>query len=176
MCNQFTLHHEFRVGSRKTKLEQRTDGILHVCRSYGQRTQGSWHDRLGSTASCTIHADNVEETSKHGVLGRFSACSTKRIEVVSDTIKRHHPLQYTPSLLYPEGYKDGNWSHLGRLRRFPWDMIGWRNWVQKLLDKQKVPNQPNQTQIQITIDRGDPLFAHKERLIHVSLVEVRTQF
>ena len=39
MCNQFTLHHEFRIGSTKTKLEQMTDGILHVCRSYEQRTQ-----------------------------------------------------------------------------------------------------------------------------------------
>ena len=29
--------------------------------------------------------------------------------------------------------------------KIPWEMIGWRNWVQKLLDKQKAPNQPNQT-------------------------------
>ena len=44
------------------------------------------------------------------------------------------------------------------------------NWVQKLLDnqkeklidKQKVHNQPNQTQIQIMIERRDPLFALKE--------------
>ena len=41
-------------------------------------------------------------------------------------------------------------------------MIGWRNWVQKLLDKQKAPNQPNQTQIQIMIERGDPLCADNE--------------
>ena len=30
---------------------------------------------------------------------------------------------------------------------FPWKIIGWRNWVQKLLNKQKAPNQPNQTLI-----------------------------
>ena len=30
MCNQFTLHHEFRIGTRRTKFEQKTDGILHV--------------------------------------------------------------------------------------------------------------------------------------------------
>ena len=46
--------------------------------------------------------------------------------------------------------------HLHFFQRFPWNMSGWRNWVQKLfnkqkeklLDKQKYPNQPNQTQIQ----------------------------
>ena len=31
MCNQFTLHHEFRIDTSRTKFEQKTDGILHVC-------------------------------------------------------------------------------------------------------------------------------------------------
>ena len=43
--------------------------------------------------------------------------------------------------------------HLDCLRRFPWDMIGW-----KLLDKQKSTNQPNQTLFLIMIERGDPLW------------------
>ena len=58
-------------------------------------------------------------------------------------------------------------------------MIGRKNWVQKLLYKQKSPNQPNQ--IQIIIERGDPLFAQKERPVqvirkskHVLLVTART--
>ena len=33
MCNQFTLHHEFRIDTGRTKFEQKTDGILHVCGS-----------------------------------------------------------------------------------------------------------------------------------------------
>ena len=33
MCNQFTLHREFRVDTRRTSFEQKTDGILHVCGS-----------------------------------------------------------------------------------------------------------------------------------------------
>ena len=35
-------------------------------------------DRLGSTASCTIHADSVEETSKHCVLGRHVRLDQKK--------------------------------------------------------------------------------------------------
>ena len=68
------------------------------------------------------------------------------IKVLSNAIERHHPLRYTPSLLY---------------------LIGCRNWVQKLLDqkerdKQKVHNQANQIQTQIMIERGNLLFALKE--------------
>ena len=53
----------------------------------------------------------MEETSKHCVLGRHQTCSKEGIEVLSDAIERHRPLQYTPSLLYPEGYQDGNWRN-----------------------------------------------------------------
>ena len=56
MCNQFTFHHQFRIDTGRSKFEQQTEGILSACGSYGQRTQGSWHDRFGSTASCTVHA------------------------------------------------------------------------------------------------------------------------
>ena len=84
MCNQFTCHHQFRINTGRTNFEQQTDS----CGSYGQRTKGSWHDRLGSTASCTIHAQSMEETSKHCVLGRPQLCSEERINVLSDSIER----------------------------------------------------------------------------------------
>ena len=67
----------------------------------------------GSTASRTIHAQSMEETSKYGVLGRHQPCSEERIEVLSDTIERNHPLRHAPILLYPESCSDGNWrSHI----------------------------------------------------------------
>ena len=71
-------------------------------------------------------------------------------------------------------------NDIDSLRRFPWNMIGWRNWVQKLLDKQKSTNQPNQTQIQFMIERGNPLWQKTRpvrvlrKSIHVSLVTART--
>ena len=37
------------------------------------------NSRPESTASCTVLADSVEETSKHGVLGRCQTCSKGRI-------------------------------------------------------------------------------------------------
>ena len=64
-----------------------------------------------------VQAEKVEETSEHCVLGRHQTCSKERIEVLSDTIERHHPLHYTPSLLYPEGCQDGNWRYHLRKRK-----------------------------------------------------------
>ena len=46
---------------------------------------------------------------KHCVLGRHQTCSKERIEVLSDAIERHHSLQYTHNLLYPESCSDGKW-------------------------------------------------------------------
>ena len=41
MCNQFTLHHQFRIDTGRSKFEQQTDSILSACGSHGQRTHGS---------------------------------------------------------------------------------------------------------------------------------------
>ena len=38
MCNQFTLHREFRIDTRRTNFEQKTVGILHFCGSNEQGT------------------------------------------------------------------------------------------------------------------------------------------
>ena len=79
MCDQFTFHHEFRIDTRRTKFKQgKTGGILYGCESHGQRTQRSRDNRPDSTASCTIHADNVEETPKHGVLDRHQTCIKRK--------------------------------------------------------------------------------------------------
>ena len=107
MYNQITFHHQCRIDTGRPTLEQTTDSILPLCGSYGQRTQGSWRDRLGSTASCTKHAQSMEETSKYGVLGRHQPCSEEKIEVLSNTVGRDHSSRNTPSLLYPESCCDG---------------------------------------------------------------------
>ena len=114
MCNQFTLHHKFRIDSERTKFEQRkTDSILYGCESFEQGTQRFVWDWLERTTSCMVQAEKVEKTSRHGVLGRFSTCSTDRIEVLSNKIERNHPLRHTPSLLSPTSYYDGIWrSHI----------------------------------------------------------------
>ena len=41
----------------------------------------------------------------------IQTCAKERIYVLSDAIERNHPLRHTPSLLYPEGYHDGNWRN-----------------------------------------------------------------
>ena len=36
MCNQFTLHHKFRIDTGRTEFEQKTDSILFACESYNK--------------------------------------------------------------------------------------------------------------------------------------------
>ena len=42
----------------------------------------------------------------YGVLGRYTACSKERIEILSNKMQRNHLLRYTPSLLYLESSCD----------------------------------------------------------------------
>ena len=60
-----------------------------------------------------LHFTNkVESAPGYGVLGRYTACSTERIEILWNKIERNHPLRYTSSLLYLESCCDGIWrSH-----------------------------------------------------------------
>ena len=53
--------------------------------------------------------------SRHGVLGRDTACSALRIEVLSNKIERNHSSRHTPSLLYPESCCDGIWRNHRRV-------------------------------------------------------------
>ena len=57
---------------------RKTDGILSVCGSYEQRTQRSVWDWLERTR-LAWYKQKVEKTSRHGVLGRYTTCSTERM-------------------------------------------------------------------------------------------------
>ena len=191
--------HEFRIDTGRTKLEQKTDSILSACGSYEQTHKDPDTIDLNAPRHAQYMHNSMEETSKHGVLGRYQACSKERIKVLSDSIERHHPLQYTHSLLYPEGFSDGNWSqpivsrrlfrwkleisytkkymnHLDRLRRFSFK----DNWRKELGSEvsgpsRKLPTNPTKDpQIQFT-EQGDLLRQNKSPVrvlresTHVSL-------
>ena len=84
MCNQFTLHHKFRIDSGRTKFRKgKPDSILYGCESQGQGSQRSVWVSLDQTTSCIVR-EKVEKAPGYGVLGRYTACSTKRIELLSN--------------------------------------------------------------------------------------------
>ena len=114
MCVQFAFYHQFWINTWRSKIEQETDSVLPACWSYGQKSQGSWCDWLECAASCTISAQSMEETSKHGVLGPYQTCSKERVDILSDSIECNHSSRNTSSLLYSESCQDGNWRSLTR--------------------------------------------------------------
>ena len=85
----------------------------------------------GSTAYCMVQAENVEETSKHCVLGRYQTCSKERIEVQSNTIEpsftTHSQLVVSRKLLrwnLEKSFTRRYMCHLDLLQRFPSKIIG----------------------------------------------------
>ena len=94
MCNQFYIPSSIQDWYLEAKFWA-TD------RQYSFCLWILWN-RLGCTATCTIHAQSMEETSKHSVLGRHEPCSEEKIEVLSDTIERYHSPWNTHRLLYPK--------------------------------------------------------------------------
>ena len=80
-----------------------------------KKSQGSWCDRLGSTASCTIPAQSMEKsmekTSRRSILGRHQSCYwEKDWTFLSDSIECNHPSRNTSSSLF--------------FRK----LLGWENW------------------------------------------------
>ena len=129
MCNQFTLHHEFRIDVRKTKLEQKTNDTFHggFC---GQRTQRSTCNRPASIASCFVQAENVEKTSNTVYWVDIKIAQKKEFKFYQT---RSNAIIFYASFLYPENYHDGNWrNHMRKNICVPFVLH--RNFLQKQVD------------------------------------------
>ena len=136
------------------KIEQKTDGVLHVCGSFQQRSQRSGYNWVGSTTSVLYGTSRkFGRNIKTRCIGSRTNLLRRMIQVLSTTIDRNHPLRHTPSLLYPESCYDGNWRnhirekflcHRDLLRRFLLKTIGWNNGVQKILEVVKTLRKPKQ--------------------------------
>ena len=117
MCDQFTLHHRIQDWQREDKIwagKDRRYSLQSVDPMDKEHKNPEKILTWPSTASCTVPADSVEETSKHGVywvdLQLAQRKGLKFYQTRSNAIifSRH-----TSSLLYPEGYHDGIWrSHI----------------------------------------------------------------
>ena len=100
---------------------------------------------------CIVQAEEVEKTPGYGILARYTAYSTKRIEVLSNKIERNHlftihsQLIVSRKLLWRKPYTRKYMGHLDHHRRFPSKIIGWKNGIQKSLEAAKHPTNPTKT-------------------------------
>ena len=154
MCNQFTLHHKFRIDTGRTQFEQtKTDSILYGCESNQQGTQRSVWYWLGRTTSCMVQAEKVEKTSRqrctwsiYNLLNRKDLSSIKQDRTQS-SFTTHSQLIVSRKLLWwnlEKSYTRKYVRHLHVLQRFPLKITGWKNWIQKLLEVMQTPNKSNQ--------------------------------
>ena len=112
------------------------------------------------------------KTSRSSILGRHPSCYWERIDILSDSIERHHSSRNTPNSLYPESFF--GWKleksytrkctcHLGLRQRSHCSTNGRENWVQNMLNNQKsdsyleVSNRTKKTFNEFARKRGNPL-------------------
>ena len=118
MCNQFTLHHQLRIDTGRSKFEQQTVFFTSVDPVNKEHKDPETIDLNAPRLAQYMH--KAWKKHQNNVLDRHQPCSEERTEVLSDTIERHHLLRYTPSLLYPENCSDGNWrSHTRKVYASP---------------------------------------------------------
>ena len=93
--------------------------------------RSTWKHRV-LHGKCIKHGRHI----KTRYMGSTSILSEERIEVLSDAIGCHHSLHsqlVVSRKLFGWKLKKSctheYMNHLDRLRRFPWEIIGWRNWV-----------------------------------------------
>ena len=81
MCNQFTLHHQFRIDTGRTKFKQQTDGILSIDKDKDPETKLTW--KAPRLPAWKKHQNTVYWVD-------INLAQKERIEVLSDTIERNH--------------------------------------------------------------------------------------
>ena len=153
MCNQFTLHREFRIDTGRTEFEQKTDGILHVCGSKKNKEHKdldvfkldaprlAWYkQKVWTKHQNTMYWVDIKLAQQKG----FKVYQTRSNAIILyDTL----PAFCIPkAIMMEKSYTRKYMRHLDHHRRFPLKTIGWKNWVQKLLEVVKTPNKPNQDQ------------------------------
>ena len=148
----------------------REDKIWAADRHYFSACGSHGHDPLGSTTSCT----------KHALLWRKDWSSIKHDRTQS-FFNETLPAYCIPKVVRME-IGEVIYEKVYASPRPPPKISLKHDWMKELGSEvagKAKSSQPTQTQIQIMIERGDPLFAEKERPVlrkskHVSLVTART--
>ena len=176
MCNQFSFHHEFRIDIGRTKFwanDRRYSSRLWILWTKNTKIliQFTWKHRvLHGTSRKRGRNIKIQCIGSTSNLLKRKELSSVRHDRMPSSFTTH-----TPSLLYPEGYRDGNWrNHIqesvcvtpASSEDFLWrhldETIGfrscWRWW--------KLPTNPTEDQKKQLLEQGD-LFWQSNHLVRV---------
>ena len=185
---QSVFHYQQWIGTWRSKIEQKTNGVLLAYWSKRRNSQRSWTYWLLGTTSSSISAQCLKEASRRGILGRYWFCGQRRIKhsIKHDrmqlSFKEHFQLIVFKKLWAWKLEKFCLKNHtyvLDHHQRSHWDTItigpeGMMNWVlqlnnsqsansfNSLLEKFNMQNSSNQPNLSSPIrDRSVwPLITH----------------
>ena len=148
MYGQFTLHHQFRIDTGRTKCKVgKTDSSsqpwIPSVRITGFRKSMIWANHVSHRTS------KSGKGKGYGLWGRLTACSTERNEAFINKMYRNLFYDTLPAFFSNVVVK--SWTrrymcHFDHLPRFPSKIFGWKNWIQKSLEAAKIPNESSQNQ------------------------------
>ena len=140
MNNQFIIH--------------QNSGLTAGGQNFSKERQNVSSKAVNPITSCIVQSEEVAKTPRHSVSGRKTACSQKRIEVLSNKMVCCHFPRHAPSSCISKVVVIESGEIICEKRfvssRQP-SMISFKdnwmkNWIQKLLEAAKTPNKPNQNQ------------------------------
>ena len=168
MCNQFTFHHQFRIDTGRSKFEQTTDSILSACGSHGTKNTRdpdiidleaprlAWymHDAWNKHQN-TVYWVDIKLAQKKGL--KFYQTRSNAI-ILYNTLPAYCIPKVvrmeTGEIIFEKVYESPRPPPKISLRDDLDEGIGFRSCS---TSRSQPTNQPNQTQIQIMIERRDPL-------------------
>ena len=109
---QSSFNYQQWIDTWRSEFEQKTNCVLLASWSKKWRSQRSREYWLLCTASRTIHAKCMEETSRYGILGRYWSWNQRRINVLSDKIERNYSSWNTSSPLHCKSWKIEKWKEI----------------------------------------------------------------
>ena len=152
MCYQFALHHEFRIDTWRTKFQKRQTVFFTAVNPMKKEHKDPYeidlkaprHARYLRTAwkkhQNTVYWVDIRLVQKKGL--KFYQTRSNAI-ILYDTLPAYcipkAIKMETGEIIYEKVFASP-WP----LRSFLLKTIGWKNWVQKLLEVEKTPNKPTQ--------------------------------
>ena len=157
---------------RQDKIQARKD------RKYSSRQWIPWTRNTKIRASLTWPNHVLHDTSRKRGKDTKTRCTGSRYSLLNGKdwssfrqdrtqsfFTKHSQLIVSRKLLWwnlEKSFTRKYICHLGLLQRFPSKIIGWKNWIQKLLEAAKTPNESNQNQKPNYQERRDPWVSNQQ--------------
>ena len=166
ICNQFTLHHKFRIDTGRTNFGQgKTDSILFTAVNLMDKEHkdpyeidlnaprfASYKQKKWKGHQDTVYWVDIQLAQRKALKFYQTRCNA----IIPYDALPAYCISKVVVMECGEFVCEEIYESLRPPPRFPSKTIGWKNWIQKSLDAAKTPKESNQKQKPNYQEREDP--------------------